>query len=262
MEDSRVPLSSRFPVGFVAHGSPMIAVEPAKGAPLKAWAESVARPQAFLVISAHYEDSPLTLGTSRPQGLMYDFGGFPDELYRVKYPAPTAPWLADRIVSLLGEANVQRSDRPLDHGAWTPLMYMAPSVDVPVLELSMPRTFSPQQLFALGASLEPLRDEGVWILGSGNVVHNLRILDWDDVAGPPSWAVAFDEWIKDVLVRHDWDALLDYRRRAPEPGVAHPTDEHLRPLFVVAGAAQEDRVEFPFEGWEYGSLSRRCVQIG
>jgi 4,5-DOPA dioxygenase extradiol len=255
------PTAPLLPAGFVAHGAPFLAVNAARGAPLRAWAASLPRPRAFLFVSAHFERAPLTIGAETARELLYDFTGFPPELYRVRYPAPGAPELAERVAALLAHLAPLRSERPLDHGVWTPLVHLAPAADVPVLELSMPRPWSARELFELGRALAPLRAEGVWILGSGNLVHNLGRLDPDE-APPPAWAVEFDAWIADVLRRRDWDALIGYRERAPALRLAHPTEEHLRPLLVAAGAGADGPVSFPVEGWEWGSLSRRCVQLG
>lgn len=250
------------PVIFVPHGAPFLAVDAKLGAPLAAWAKALPRPLAILAVSAHWEDAPLTLGATEPRDLVYDFWGFPDELYRVRYPAPAAPGLADRVVALLAGHDVRRSNRGLDHGVWTPLVHLFPAADVPVLQLSMPRPAVPAELFAIGKALAPLRDEGVLILGSGNLVHNLRRVVWEGEAEPEPWAAAFDGWIGDVLARRDWDALIDYSQRAPDLRIAHPSEEHLRPILVAAGAAAESAVSFPFTGWEMGNISRRAVQFG
>jgi 4,5-DOPA dioxygenase extradiol len=253
---------SRFPVGFVAHGAPLLALNQSLGDPFRRWGESLPRPRAFLVVSAHFEQSPLTIGTTEPRELLYDFSGFPDALYRVRYSPPGAPRLADRVSQLLEGHEIHRSDRPLDHGVWTPLVHIAPDASVPVLEISMPRDYSAQDLFRTGRQLAALRDEGVWILASGNIVHNLGRLDWSGAGATPSWAAEFDAWSATVLARQDWDALIDYDNRAPALSLAHPSEEHFRPLLVAAGAAADDRVTFVFEGWEYGSISRRTVQFG
>lgn len=255
-------MSARLPSVFVAHGAPYLAVDAVRGEPLQRWGQELPRPHAILAISAHWEDAPLTLGTTGARDLVYDFWGFPDELYQVRYPAPGAPWLAERVAELLPGREVRRSERGLDHGVWTPLVHLFPAADVPVLQLSMPATDSASQLFDVGRALQPLRDEGVLILGSGNLVHNLRRLDWHDRSAPLPWASEFDLWIADVLERRDWDALVDYRRHAPGLSLAHPTEEHLRPILVAAGAAPDERLRFPLEGWEMGSLSRRSVQFG
>ena len=254
--------TSRFPVGFVAHGAPLLAADAALGEPFRRWGTALPRPSAILVISAHFERTPLTIGATETRELLYDFTGFPEELYQVRYPAPGAPGLAGRVEQLLAGREIARSDRPLDHGVWTPLVHLAPAADIPVLEISMPRTDSAQQLFETGQRLAPLRAEGVFILGSGNLVHNLGKLDWTGAGAPPAWAAEFDAWIADTLARRDWDALIAYRWQAPALQLAHPSEEHLRPVVVAAGAAADDEVRFVHEGWEYGSISRRTVQFG
>lgn len=251
------------PVGFVAHGAPTLALDPIKGADLVRWRQQVETPSSILMISAHWQDAPITLSSTRPVELVYDFYGFPDPLYRVRHDAPVAPALAERIEGLLQGQRILRSERGLDHGAWVPLRHLDPDAEIPVLQLSMPASASPQELFALGRALEPLRDEGVWILGSGNLVHNLRRIDFSEGA-PPAWAAEFDEWAASRLDAGDLDALLDHRARAPASRLAHPTDEHYRPLLVAAGAAGADLedVSYPIVGFEFGSISRRTVSFG
>lgn len=254
--------SPGFPVGFVAHGAPFLAVDAALGEPFRRWGASLPRPAAILVVSAHFERAPLTIGATETRDLMYDFSGFPEALYQVRYPAPGAPWLADRVEQLLAGRETARSERPLDHGAWAPLIHLAPAADIPVLEISMPRSDTAAVLFDTGRRLAPLRAEGVWILASGNLVHNLGRLDWSGNGGTPAWAADFDAWIANVLARRDWDSLIEYAARAPGVSLAHPTEEHLRPILVAAGAGADDSVQFVHEGWEYGSISRRTVQFG
>lgn len=257
----------RMPVGFVAHGAPTLAVDARKGADLQRWAAEMPRPGAILVISAHWENAPVTIGTTRTRELMYDFYGFPRELYEIRYDAPGAPELAARIESMLAATPsvgpIAREDRPLDHGVWVPLLHMAPDASVPVLQLSMPSRLGPTALFELGRALAPLRDEGVLILGSGNLVHNLRQLDWRGNT-TPSWAEEFDQWSRDIVAAGDLDSLVDYRNKAPGLRIAHPTEEHFQPVLVAAGAASIDGApaSFPVEGFEFGSISRRCVQFG
>ena len=185
----------RFPTGFVGHGAPTNALNDERGADWAAWSASLPRPEAILSISAHFEQEPPSVGATTTTPLIYDFWGFPEPLYSIEYAAPGAPWLADRVESLLGlDARVERQEeRGLDHGAWAPLLHMYPEADVPVLQLSLPWTNDPMKMFELGARLAPLRDAGVFILGSGNLVHNLRAADW--TGGPtPSWAAEFDHW--------------------------------------------------------------------
>ncbi len=220
------------------------------------------RPRAILAISAHWEDAPVTIGAADPAPLVYDFYGFPEKLYHVEYPAPAAPELARRVSSILGDQHVRHDSRGLDHGVWTPLLHLIPDASVPVVQVSMPRTMSGADLFDLGQRIAPLRDEGVWILASGNLVHNLGRLDWSETQPPPTWAAQFDAWVAETLMKHDWDALMNYKQASPALALAHPTAEHLRPILVAAGAASDEPVTFPLEGWEYGSLSRRCVHFG
>nr|WP_293253664.1 class III extradiol ring-cleavage dioxygenase [Nannocystis sp.] len=251
----------RSPVLFVAHGAPPLLDDPAWIAELAQWAHELPRPRAILMISAHWEARPLTLGATRPVPLIYDFHGFPDRFYRLQYAAPGAPALADRVRSLVADAGIpfHASERGLDHGAYIPLMCMYPQAEIPVLQISMP-SLDPHDLYALGQALAPLRDEGVLIVGSGFLTHNLRSLRNSPVV--PTWASEFDHWIADVLTRRDHDALLDYRRRAPALQLAHPTEEHFAPVLVAAGAAGTDPVRFPITGFWFGSFTRRSVQFG
>lgn len=257
--------STRMPVGFVGHGSPTLALDSVKGPELQAWGASLPKASAILVISAHWEDAPITLSATRPVELVYDFYGFPAPLYRIRYDAPPAAELADRIEKMLPASYaLRRSDRGLDHGAWVPLLHLAPDATTPVLQLSMPRTYGAEELLRLGALLSPLRDEGVWILGSGNLVHNLRAADFRDREPPPPWAVEFDQWVVERLAKRDIDALADHRGKGPGARLAHPTDDHYRPLLVSIGAAGDDisTLHYPVTGFEYGNISRRCISFG
>ncbi|MHC5009421.1 MAG: DODA-type extradiol aromatic ring-opening family dioxygenase, partial [Planctomycetota bacterium] len=206
---------------------------------------------------------PITIGATTPQPLINDFRGFPRELYRVRYSPPGAPKLARRVQQLLAPLGDVRSDprRGHDHGAWVPLRWLYPHADVPVLSVSLP-SHRPAALLRIGRALRPLREEGVFILGSGNVTHNLRRLDGRRGAPTPTWASEFDAWSRQVLARHDVDALLDWERKAPAARTNHPTVEHFVPLIIAAGASSErDTVTFPVSGFEAGSISRRCVNF-
>jgi 4,5-DOPA dioxygenase extradiol len=258
--------SGRMPVIFLAHGHPMWPGDAARVAELSGWAAALPRPRSVLMISAHWEQAPATLGATDPVPLVYDFYGFPEELYRVKYPAPGARALATRVEALLAAAGqpVRREPRRgLDHGAYVPMLMMYPAADVPVLQLSLP-TLEPQPLLALGRALAPLRDEGVLIVGSGFLIHNLRMFDRSAQAATPSWAREFDAWAGETLGRRDVDALLKYRQSAPGVGQALPTHEHFVPVIVTLGASADhaEPVRFPILGWEGGSLTRRSVQMG
>lgn len=250
------------PVGFVGHGAPTLAIDPVRGAELAAVARSFPAPAAVLVVSAHWETRAPTLGAVQERPLVYDFNGFPEALYRARYPSPGAPDLARRAENLLRPWNVARAvERGLDHGAWVPLVHMFPSAERPVLQLSLPSRLPGAELLKIGAALAPLRTEGVFILGSGSLTHNLRLSRYEDPAPPPAWAIEFDQWVEGVLDRWDIDALADYRRRAPALHVAHPTEEHFLPLLIAAGAASGARpkVTFPVVGFEHRAMSRRSV---
>ena len=246
------------PTAFLAHGSPMLALEGG------AWGEAVTRfgqrlppLRAILVCSAHWEAAgPFRLSSAEAPGVMHDFGGFPEALYSLDYPASGSPDLAVEAAKLLGDAGLEAildPQRPLDHGAWVPLRYLKPAADVPVVQLSLPRPRTPELLLAAGRALAPLRDRGVLILGSGGIVHNLRRLDWAGAAVPQPWATDFDRWIRERLAAGD-EAALKAWAQAPGAAESVPTSEHLDPLFVALGAASA--VPSPiFEGWQLGNLS-------
>jgi len=253
------------PVIFVAHGSPFLLDDAGWVTELNRWARSMPPPKSVLMLSAHWEQKPVTLGATRTVPLVYDFYGFPPSYYEVTYPAPGAPGLAARVRELLGTTQQVAEDpeRGLDHGAYVPLVAMFPGADVPVLQVSLP-TMDPAALSAFGRALAPLRREGVLIVGSGFLTHNLRAMDPRPNPPTPSWAVDFDDWAADVLARRDLDALLDYRSRAPGVRQALPTHEHFVPVIAAAGAAIEEpgEVRFPIVGFDAGSLTRRSVQFG
>ncbi len=252
-------MSQRMPVLFIAHGAPPLLDDAAWMAELAAWGNALPKPKAILMISAHWEARPVTLGATSTLPLVYDFYGFPERYYQLKYPSPGAPALAARVQDLLGAKGVPVASDPargLDHGAWVPLMAMYPDADVPVLQLSLP-TLERAPLLALGRPLAPLRDEGVLICGSGFLVHNLRLLGQP----VPAWAPAFDQWLADAILRGDTDALV--RLDHPSATLAHPRTEHYVPVLVAAGAADGERkVSFPITGFWWGPFSKRSVQWG
>ncbi len=256
--------STPLPSGFLAHGSPMLALEGG------AWGEAVAAfgrrlppLRAFLVCSAHWEAAgPFRLSSAQWPGVMHDFGGFPEALYALDYPAPGSPELAEAAAQLLGEAGIETvldPQRPLDHGAWVPLRYLRPEADIPVVQLSLPVPRTPELLLAAGRALVPLRNSGVLILGSGGIVHNLRRLDWADASGPQPWAMQFGGWVHEQLAARDEAALLAWPQ-APGAAESVPTTEHLDPLFVALGAATGAPAPI-FEGWQLGSLSLTSYQF-
>lgn len=255
--------SERMPSLFLAHGAPPLLDDARWVAELHEWAGSIPRPRAILMLSAHWEARPATLGATRTVPLIYDFFGFPTHHYEQQYAAPGAPQLAERLRAML-KGTVPLADDPqrgLDHGAYVPLVAMYPEADVPVLQMSLPSE-NPRELFELGRALRPLRDEGVLIIGSGFITHNLRAIDWH--GGPAQqWAVEFDQWAAEVIARGDVDGLLDFMNKGPGARIALPTREHFVPLLVSAGAAAErEPIEFPITGFWMGSMTRRSVQFG
>jgi len=257
--------NTAMPAIFLAHGSPFLLDDATWVEELAAWARAVPRPRGILMLSAHWERKPVTLGATTPVPLVYDFYGFPAKYYATTYPSPGAPALAARVRQLLGPGQpvLDEPTRGLDHGAYVPLLAMYPQADVPVLQVSLP-SLDPLALFALGRALAPLRDEGILIIGSGFLTHNLGAADFSPGAAPPSWALEFDAWAADVLRRQDVDALLDYRRQAPAVRLALPTHEHFVPAIAALGSAVErpGPVAFPIGGFAYGSMTKRSVQFG
>jgi 4,5-DOPA dioxygenase extradiol len=254
------------PAVFISHGSPMAAIE--HGAYQQALGAFGAKlkPTAILVISAHWDSAgSIRITSAETNSLIYDFGGFPSELYRLRYDAPGSPALAERVAAALRAQKFEVTldpQRGLDHGAWVPLRLMFPKADIPVVELSIPTSFSPESLFELGRQLAPLRDEGVLLLGSGGIVHNLREVDFRNQHGAPvAWAAEFDRWFADALARRDDKQLFAYESAA-HSDLAVPTPEHFVPVFVVLGAAENSKaLENIYEGFEYRTLSMRSFAV-
>lgn len=251
---------SRFPVVFVSHGAPdALLMAPETVASWREIAQEIGVPKAVLVISAHWEARVPTASLSGAPQTIHDFSGFPAALYRMQYPAPGAPDLAQRVVNLLDAAELPielHPDRGLDHGAWVPLSVMYPQADIPVTQLSLARNADAASHYALGRALTPLRDEGVLILASGAVTHNFDWLQWQPDPQPPAHqkAQAFADWVKVALLQHDTTALLGYRSSALGKE-AHPTPEHIHPLFVAAGAADDDIPGAYRPPFTYGGLA-------
>jgi 4,5-DOPA dioxygenase extradiol len=257
----------RLPTLFLSHGSPMHALDP--GGAGKAWqalAAALPRPRAVLIASAHWETSlPMLTGGERLQTI-HDFGGFPAPLYKLRYDAPGAPDIAQEAASLLQQADLGASVnacRGIDHGAWVPLRWMYPEVDMPVVQLSVQPGLGTAHHLQLGRALQPLTQRGVLVIGSGHVTHNLR--DWmtsRDTPQPLPYVTAFAQWLEQSLARDDAEALLAYREVAPGAARAHPTEEHFLPLYVALGAAgagaQSKRV---YAGMEGAALSMDAYEF-
>ena len=255
------------PTLFLSHGSPLHALD--AGGAGQAWrsiAETLPKPRAILMVSAHWETSlPMLTGSARLETI-HDFGGFPEPLYRLRYDAPGSPELADEAATLLREAGIASSSngcRGIDHGAWVPLRWMYPGCDVPVVQLSVQPGLGTTHHLQMGRALQPLTRRGVLVIGSGHVTHNLR--DWmmsRDALQPLPYVSAFAEWLESRLASHDEAALLAYREQAPSAARAHPTEEHWLPLYVALGAAgaaaESNRI---YAGMEGAALSMDAYQF-
>jgi len=269
MTGTQAPLDpeGRLPVVFVGHGSPMNAIEDNQWSrAFRALGAALPRPRAILSISAHwYEAGTLLTDSERPRTI-HDFGGFPAELYQLQYPAPGDPALAARVVQLLGAGRAALDTSwGLDHGTWSVLLHMRPAADCPVVQLSLDSRLSAAEHLALGQALAPLRAEGVLILGSGNITHNLRqafsSLQRGDQS-TPAWASRFDAEVERAVEQHD-AAFLTRALESSDGRKCHPTPDHYLPLLYAFGAsAGGDSVRFPITGFDLGSLSMRAVVFG
>ncbi len=258
---------TRHPALFVSHGAPTLPLEPG---PTRGFlgqlGAGLQKPHAILVLSAHWDTAaPVVSAASHPETI-YDFGGFPEELYRMRYDAPGAPALAARVIESLGAAGMTAEsvpDRGLDHGAWVPLRLMFPQADIPVTQLAIQSSLGTAHHFRLGEALRPLRDEGVLIIGSGSVTHNLReVVRRDYAAASPPWVSAFNDWLCAALLAGRAADLLDYRSIAPDAVRNHPTEEHLLPLFAALGAATPGvRPRRIHAGYTYGALGMDAYQF-
>jgi 4,5-DOPA dioxygenase extradiol len=255
---SRTPVEP-LPTLFVSHGAPTL---PLENVPARAFLSTLGGPyrgvRAVLCISAHWETESPTVGAARQPQTIHDFYGFPRALYEITYPASGAPEIADRVARLLLEAGVRGEidgQRGLDHGAWVPLQLMFPQAEVPVLQLSIQHHLDPSGHFAVGQALEPLRHEGVLVIGSGGAVHPLGYAPLRQSGGPDQWAVSFDDWLTEAVTSGDRERLARYRELAPYPERAHPRPDHFMPLLVALGAAGKGaRGQVLHRSWDYGDF--------
>jgi 4,5-DOPA dioxygenase extradiol len=252
--------TDRMPALYIGHGAPPLLDDPIWSGQLRAWAQDLPRPKAVLIVSAHWESAPAMLSADSVD-LVYDFGGFDPKYFTMTYRTPAATALAETVTKMVKGVH-QHPSRGLDHGAWVPLKIMYPDADIPVLQLSLP-TSDPTKLLELGRQLQPLRDEGVLIIGSGFLTHGLPFLtSWSIDAQAPGWSTEFDAWAGEALARGDVDTLAAYAAKAPGMPYAHPTVEHYTPLFVTLGAATDP--EEPglqvIDGFWMG-LSKRSLQV-
>lgn len=256
---------TRAPSLFVSHGSPMFAVEPGIAGPaLARIGKTLAAIKAIVVVSPHWQTRGVRVTSASSLDTIHDFGGFPRALYALQYPVPGAPELADQVVGMLGRQGIEAmgdNTRGLDHGAWVPLRYLRPGADLPVLQVSLPHDLDVSGALRLGRALAPLRDQGVLVVGSGSLTHNLY--EFRRHVADPEYAQAFADWIADAVARGDIESLLDYRERAPHAGRAHPTEEHFLPLIVAAGASDADDERSRIEGgMTHGVLSMDAFGFG
>jgi 4,5-DOPA dioxygenase extradiol len=250
-------VGAALPTLFLSHGSPMHALQP--GAVRGVWEEiarALPRPHAILIASAHWETNiPAVTGTARPETI-HDFYGFPEPLYQIQYPASGSPEVALKAFQLLEKANLHPAMDPkrgLDHGAWSPLLYMYPKADVPVVQIAVQTELGPRHHVELGRALAPLASEGVLIIGSGHMTHNLRERR---NGAPAAYVSEFQAWMKDRIEARDFDSMVNYRALNPHGVRAHPTDEHFLPLFLALGAAPGAyKSERLYDGIETGSLA-------
>ena len=250
---------------FISHGSPMFALEPGLLGPnLRAIGESLHDITAVLVVSPHWQTRGVRVGSSTAPETIHDFGGFPEPLYQLQYPAPGAPERAQHAARLLASAGfevVLDERRGLDHGAWVPTRYLFPDADMPVFQVSLPQDIDAAGALRLGQALAPLRERGVLVIGSGSLTHNLY--EFRQQIRNPEYAQEFADWVRDAVAVRDVAALVDYRRRAPHAERAHPTEEHYLPLLVAAGASFDTDVARQVEGgMTYGVLSMDSFAFG
>lgn len=226
---------------FISHGSPMLALNPEQVGPaLERLSLNLPRPQAIIVMSAHWESHALEVSRAVRPETWHDFRGFPEALYQIRYPAPGHPELAERIIQQLAKADITahaNSTRPRDHGVWMPLLHMYPEADIPVVEISLPRHFSAQQLYQLGQCLASFREQQILIIGSGSITHNLAELSWQPDATTPQWAATFSKQIIAALKNSEYDKVLDWKN-LPYIERNHPSLEHLAPLFFSMGTGK------------------------
>ncbi|KAJ0972128.1 hypothetical protein J5N97_020087 [Dioscorea zingiberensis] len=263
-------MATKMDTFFLSHGYPTLSIDesiPAGGF-FKMWKSQVLKtiPRAILMVSAHWEAFVPTVNViSGPNDTIYDFYGFPEPMYKLKYPAPGAPEVAKRVKELLQDAGFgpveEDKTRGLDHGAWVPLMFMYPEANIPVCQLSIQTKEDGTYHYNMGKALAPLRDEGVLVLGSGSATHNLSTISWSNdtpvtPSPPPKWALEFDSWLTESLINGRHEDVNQYDKKAPQGEMAHPSPDHFYPLLVPLGAAGEKaKAELIHSSWSNGTLS-------
>ena len=254
----------KMPSLYIGHGAPPLLEHKEWRNELATWSKELPTPKAILIISAHWESAPLMVGAVTSQPLIYDFYGFPEKYYQIQYNSPGAPELAAKIAKLMpdNEPLHQAPSRGLDHGAYVPLIAMYPDANIPVLQMSIP-SHDPIKLMEIGKRLRPLRDEGVLIIGSGFLTHGLPFTDMQKGADQlaPTWSADFDAWANELLLKGNLESLMNYKA-APAFNYAHPTVDHLLPMYVTLGLADnaEASITSKIDGFWYG-LSKRSFAV-
>lgn len=250
---------------FLAHGSPMNAIEDKEYTRFLEQLGNSLQPKAIVIFTAHWESEVLTISSSDQQyKTIYDFYGFPEELYQIQYPAKGSSHLAKIIEEKMTKQGIEvKKDqtRGLDHGSWTILHRMFPNADIPVVQISVNPVLPPEKQFEIGKALRSLRAEDILVIGSGVTVHNLRMIKWGQTT-PEPWAIMFDDWLIDKIEKGDVEALFDYENQAPNARMAVPTPEHFVPLYIAMGMADSlADAKVIFRGYEFGTLSNLCYQF-
>lgn len=259
-------MNESMPAIFFGHGNPLNALQ--QNSYTESWAaigQKLPRPNAVLAVSAHWYLPGTSVTAMLEPRTIHDFAGFPSELYEIEYPAPGAPALAQRVQSLLAPIAVGLDHKwGLDHGGWSVLCHVFPEADVPVVQLSIDETQPPGFHYEVGRRLRPLRDQGVLIIGSGNLVHNLHAYAWGrHPVEPFDWAVRFEKRVRDLLTAHDHVPLIEYESLGPDAMLSVPTPDHYLPmLYVIALQSEGEAISFPVAGVDGGSISMLTVQVG
>ena len=266
MESGKKRAAEKMPVLFIGHGNPMNALRDTPFTrKLGELGKRLLRPKAVLCVSAHWMTEGTWITHMRNPKTIHDFYGFPQELFDIQYPAPGDPGTAERISRDSSDPAIHPDNEiwGLDHGTWSVLRHMYPAANIPVLQLSLNMIQGPEFHFALGEKLKHLRREGILIVGSGNIVHNLRRVNFADNARPFDWAIEFDAWVKERLENRDYYGIVQEATRSTAGKLSIPTPDHWYPLLYTLGAADEpDMLQFEHEGIENASISMRCLSLG
>lgn len=259
--------NERMPVLFIGHGSPMNAIADNRHTQmLHSLDKKIPEPKAVLCISAHWLTEGTWITHTNSPKTIHDFYGFPQELFDIRYPAPSSPVVAEQIKKLITNPEIQFDDEEMwgfDHGTWSVLRHLYPKANIPVLQLSINHARPFEFHFELGKQLRSLREDGILIVGSGNIVHNLRKIVWEENAAPFSWAMEFDEWIKKKITERDFAPLMNNVSKTEAGKLSVPTTDHYIPLLYTLGASDDnDSLSFEHEGIDNGSISMRSISFG